>query len=102
MTGAHAEVITVPYLHFSDAVLRGRWGGQQFFRVAYIARQLLAEVPDIKHFVVLERGPRVELNPLLNRQALGVGTGVILQTQTPMRSLSENFFVYFARGSGFN
>lgn len=99
MTGPyrHGEV-----LHFANAVLRLRSIDQQFFRRTFMGRQLLAEVPDLQHLRVLERVARVELDPLLERQTLGAGTAVILQTHTPVRSLSENFVVYLARGSGFH
>lgn len=74
----------------------------RFFQRAFSARQLAGGVPDFQHFRVLEWVQRVELNPLLKLQALSDGTGVVLQTHAPMRGLSENFFVYLARGSGFH
>lgn len=87
-------------LRFVSTVVRPRWVGLPFFRGAVIARQLPAVVPDLEHFRVLERVARVELDPLLERQALVAGAAVVLQAHTPMRRLSENFFVYLARGSG--
>jgi hypothetical protein len=83
-------------------MLRLRWGDQQFFRGAFIARQLASGVPDFQHVRVFEWMSGVELNPMLKRQALSGGTGVILQTHTPMRGLSKDLFVYLARGSEFH
>jgi hypothetical protein len=63
-------------------------------------RELVTDIPDLKHLCVLERVTRIGLNPLFKGSAFGLSAVIFVQTHTPVSRSVEDFVFHLVRTQG--